>query len=166
MLSQPQNKTKKLFLNRTQSSESVADGLETIQLKCNNSENKFADDLRTIDTKQIHLQNRINELENVFTIASARTMQQSLADADSDQMCSDLSEKVRNQANLSDFNMIDDQMWFQVNELEHKFQIIQQNVSRCVHCEHIRTKMDVLREKVALLLQDKREQIQELADTK
>lgn len=69
--------------------------LECIQLNCNNIENKLTEDLRTIDNKQIHLQNRINELENAFTIASnASQATQQYIDFDGEQTCLELNEKV------------------------------------------------------------------------
>lgn len=51
-------------------------------------------------------------------------------------------------------------------ELERKFHFIQQNASHCANCQSVCTKMHVLREKVAILFNERRDQIQELADTK
>lgn len=85
--------------------EPLAKDLEIIQLSCNNFENKLTEDLQIIDSKQVHLQKRINELENVFSIASiAAQAQQQCADFDGEQTCLKLNEKVRITASNSCFN--------------------------------------------------------------
>lgn len=80
----------------TPSAPPLARDLEIIQLSCNNFENKLTEDLRLIDSKQAHLQKRINELEKVFSIASiAARAQQQCTDFDGEQTCLKLNEKVR-----------------------------------------------------------------------
>lgn len=75
---------------------SLATDVETIQFNCNNFENKLTEDFRSIDNQQMHLQNRINELENVLTIASnEKNASQSYTDLDDGQTYIKLNEKVR-----------------------------------------------------------------------
>lgn len=54
----------------------------------------------------------------------------------------------------------------QVMQLEQKLHFIQRNATRCAICQLVCSKMHVLREKVAIVLTERRDQIQELADTK
>lgn len=54
----------------------------------------------------------------------------------------------------------------QVLELEHKLDSIQRSVSLCSDCHLVRGKLHVLREKVSILLNERRDQIRELAGSK
>lgn len=143
----------------------LAKDLGTIQLNCNNLENELAEGLQTIDNKQIHLQNLINELENAFTNATQVTQQRT--NFDGERTFIELHEKVR----ITASNWLDDEIdpclaSSQVMQLEQKLHTIQRNVFRCASCQLVCSKMNVLREKVATLLIERRDQIQELADTK
>lgn len=144
--------------------------MEIIRLNCNNFENELVEDLRNIDNKQIHLQNRINELENAFTVASntAQASQQ-WTDFDGEQTCSELHEKVRVNNGFTvvyQFELKSTRTSSQVLELERKLHNIQLNASRCADCQLICSKMHVFREKIWIILNDRRHQMQELADTK
>lgn len=99
----PQNKNKTTVNEQIQvnglNHSPLSTDLEIIQLNCNNVENKLTEGLRNIDSKQIHLQNRINELENAFSIVTSATRAPpQYTDFDDEQTFLELNEKVRTTA--------------------------------------------------------------------
>lgn len=77
----------------------LSNDLEIIQLNCNNVENKLTEGLRNIHSQQIHVQNRINELNNASPIVpSATQAPPQYTNVDGEQTCLELNEKVRTTA--------------------------------------------------------------------
>lgn len=69
--------------------------VETTSVDCGHIENELIDDLRTIDCKQLNLQNQINELKNAFDVASnINHALRQYTDYDGELMCVELNDKV------------------------------------------------------------------------